>query len=210
MQICLILEGIALTQPKEEVKQEESKKAPKHVRDLLHYPGLMNFLLNYLKDMKNDTVQILISQETMTLIESFKVGLNELHKINEEQLKQLKESLVNEPGHEIYETLRDEPQEGFSFDILRDLLHAIVDVLSKKLPQDVNFNPQKLEQLTHKIKLIPIPKTVIVHTGVKTITRTNTKGNQSFEEVHQEKNTGEKAVVRIRIPRKKADEGAED
>ena len=136
MQLCLVLEGIARTQVKEEVKYEENKKAPKNIRDLLHIPGLMNFLLNYLKDMKNDTVQIQISQETQALIESFKANLNELHKLNEEQLKQVKESMINEPGHEIYGILRTEAEEygHFSFDILRDLIHAMVDILSKKLP----------------------------------------------------------------------------
>lgn len=71
--------------------------------------------------------------------------MNELHKLTDEQLKQLKDSLINDPGHEIFGQLRQEEHSNFSFDILRDLTHAIVDILSKKLPQEVNFNPQKLE-----------------------------------------------------------------
>ena len=60
LQIVLILEGIALTQHKEEQKHDD-KKPHKHVRDLLQNPGLLNFLLNYIKDMKNDTLAIQIS-----------------------------------------------------------------------------------------------------------------------------------------------------
>lgn len=32
--------------------------------------------------------------------------MGELHKLNDEQLKQLKESMINDPGHEIFNTLR--------------------------------------------------------------------------------------------------------
>ena len=61
MQLVYILEAIAQTQEKEEHKQEESKKPHKNIRDLLSSHGLINFLLNYIKDMKNDTLLIQIS-----------------------------------------------------------------------------------------------------------------------------------------------------
>ena len=79
----------------------------KSVRELLKNQGLMNFLLNYIKDMKNETLQILLSQETASLLESFKVQPNELHKLSDEQLIQVKNSMLENSGHSIYNTLRD-------------------------------------------------------------------------------------------------------
>jgi hypothetical protein len=71
----------------------------KHPSDLLTGPGLFNLLLNYIKDMKNDNLQILLSQEVLALLESFKVSPNELTKLNEEQLKKLKETILLSNGH---------------------------------------------------------------------------------------------------------------
>ena len=44
------------------------EQAPPHgkksARDLLVNPGFYNFLLNYIKDMKNDSFNVMISHET--------------------------------------------------------------------------------------------------------------------------------------------------
>lgn len=45
----------------------------------------ITFLLAYIKDLKNDSgLVIQVSQRVMTLLESFKVGLDALHKLNED------------------------------------------------------------------------------------------------------------------------------
>jgi hypothetical protein len=90
----------------------------------------------------------MISNNTVALLESFKVNLNELHKLNDEQLKQVKQSLIQSPGHSVYEDLRDSADFSgcsFDFEILSNLLLDIVDILARKLPQEVNFNNAKLE-----------------------------------------------------------------
>lgn len=38
------------------------------------------------------------------------------------------------------------------------MISNIVDILAKKLPADINFNPTKLDSVIHKIKLVPISK----------------------------------------------------
>jgi hypothetical protein len=94
-------------------------------------------------------------------------------------------------GHTIYNTLRDNPSfSRFSYDILSDTLSNIVDILAKKLPQEVNFNPAKLEAVIHKIKLVPIPRTVV-------------EEDFADERGLVQANTGERAIVRLRIPMKK-------
>ena len=59
-------------------------------------------MLNFIKDMKNDTLQMLVHQSTIDLLEQFKVNLNELHKLTDEQLHEVKESMINSSGHGIY------------------------------------------------------------------------------------------------------------
>jgi hypothetical protein len=58
--------------------------------------------------MKNDLFIIQISQQTSALLESFKINLNDLAKLNEEQVKLLKESMVNYPGHDIFNHMKDQ------------------------------------------------------------------------------------------------------
>jgi hypothetical protein len=58
MQLCLALQGLYYT-PLEEF-HEDGKKKDKSLKDLIKNPGLFNLMLNYIKDMKNDTMQILV------------------------------------------------------------------------------------------------------------------------------------------------------
>jgi len=45
----------------------------------------ITFLLAYIKELKNESgLVIQVSQRVMSLLESFKVGLNDLHKLNED------------------------------------------------------------------------------------------------------------------------------
>lgn len=38
------------------------------------------------------------------------------------------------------------------------MISNIVDILAKKLPSEINFNPSKLDSVVHKIRLVTIPK----------------------------------------------------
>lgn len=51
MQICLALQGILYTALPE---GEEDKKKDKSVKDLLNNPNLLNVMLNFIKEMKNE------------------------------------------------------------------------------------------------------------------------------------------------------------
>jgi hypothetical protein len=94
----------------------------------------------------------------------------------------------------------DMPVIPFDNSILQDMLSNLVDILAKKLPADISFNPSKLDSVIHKIKLVPIPKGVY---------------EQDVEEdpdrgiVAAQKNTGEKALVKINIPMKRVEEEEE-
>lgn len=82
-------------------KVEEDKPREKFVKDLLTQPHLTNVLLNVIKDLKNETLHILVSQHTVALLDSFKVSLSEFAKLTEEQLVLVKESLFKHSGHQV-------------------------------------------------------------------------------------------------------------
>jgi hypothetical protein len=58
MQLCLALQGIHYM-PLAELEPSD-KKHDKSLKDLTKNPGLFNLMLNYIKDMKNDSLQILV------------------------------------------------------------------------------------------------------------------------------------------------------
>ena len=70
----------------------------------------------------------------MQLLESFKVNLNEIHKLTEEQLKHFKQVFIDHPGHFIIDDLRKDKVEAFDQEISNHLISSILDILSKKLP----------------------------------------------------------------------------
>ena len=83
MQICLTLAGVQFSFDDHSLEHSVDEKK-KRVLELLKNPGLINFLINYIKEMKNETLHILLSHETTLLLETFKVQPNEIHKLSEE------------------------------------------------------------------------------------------------------------------------------
>jgi hypothetical protein len=92
--------------------------------------------------------------------------------------------MIKSSGHRIYNQLREDPNfTVFSYNILRDMIANVVDILAKKLPQDINFNSSKLESVIHKIKLVPISKNIIEEPTYAYTTRENEFGD--LEEVKE-------------------------
>ena len=61
MQLCLAFNGMLIHTQSEEPKKQFDEKKQKHVSELLKNPGLFNFMLSFIKEMKNETLQILLS-----------------------------------------------------------------------------------------------------------------------------------------------------
>lgn len=166
-----------------------AKPGKKHLGELLSGPGLYNFILNYIREMKNDLLTVLVQGQTLELLESLKVGLGDLHKLDENNIKAVKDSISSNIGYiSVNRVQSNDVTEATTYS-LTNFLKVIVDILSKKLPADVNFNNAKLEQVISKIKLISVPKTI--------------------REVPQiengewlDSNTNERAIVRLTIPHK--------
>lgn len=165
-----------------------------------------------MKDLKNESgLVIQISQHSLSLLESFRFGLTDLHKMNEDQLKQLKDCMLEHPGHLIFKKLL-RPQFNHNTveyeRIGRVLINHIVDIAAKKLPVDLPFSNKQLETIVQKIKFFPVPRHVIDDTIYKeeTIQDSPNHPPQTVRTLVQEKNTNERAFVRLRVPRKRIEE----
>ena len=88
-----------------EVQHYEPVPNKKFARDLVSGSGLFTLMLTLIKDLKNENLHILVSQETVALLESFKANLSDWSRLNEEQLKQIKQSMIDHPGHFLYKKL---------------------------------------------------------------------------------------------------------
>jgi len=147
--------------PDEPPKSGDHKaQAKKTLKDLLTNAGLFSFVLNFFKEMKLDSFVVTISKESAALLESFKVS--ELHKLNEEQLKAFKQSVVQAPGHPVFQGLRDGDYRGLGLeaDTVFVLLEMLVDIAAKKIPSEVNFAATKVDSVAQKVRLVAVPKHV--------------------------------------------------
>ncbi len=86
MQLAIIMKTVQDHSEKQQTEGPVSERTQnkKSLKDLISRSGLFNFMLNYLKDMRNDSLSIMISHDTAAYLEQAKVGLNEIHKLSEE------------------------------------------------------------------------------------------------------------------------------
>jgi hypothetical protein len=144
-------------------------------------------------------------------LETFKFGLDQLPKYNEEQLKSLKESIAETPGHFIFRRLRDPAfnTSGYNYNqSAHAVVSALLDIASKKIQVDHPYSNKQLEQIIQKVKFFPLPKTVVPLTVYKEEMVQDTPDGKPYasKQLVQEKNTKERAIVRMRVPRIKVEE----
>ena len=82
----------------------------------------------------------------------------------------------------------------------------LIDIACKKLPADLPFSNKQVDQIIQKVKLVPVPKSVVN----ETVYKEETIEGQVVRTVVAEKNTNERAIVRIRVPRKRIEEDVVD
>lgn len=146
------------------------------------------------------------------MLESFKFGLSDLHKLNEDQLKQLKDCILEHPGHFIFRKLLRLPFNSGNLveyeKIGRIIISAIIDVAAKKFPGDLPYSNKQLDQIIQKIKFVAVPKNIIDETVYSEEIVNDGPGYppRTVRTLVQEKNTNERAFVRLRVPRRRVEE----
>jgi hypothetical protein len=143
--------------------------------------------------------------------------LDQLHKLSDEQLKQFKDCVVEHSGHFILRRLHaagpSSDKSTLNYHRLAPIaISALVDLAAKKAPADLPFSNKQVDQLIQKIKFVAVPKTVVNDHIYKeeTVQESPEAEPHIVRTLVQEKNTTERAIVRMRVPRKKVDINGEE
>ena len=180
--------------------KQDALKNPRHPRELLLENFFIPFMAQVIKDLKCEEMRYMMSPELDALVQTFKLPKNsnndfEFNRMNPEQYMAFKHAFVEE---RMYNPIFKANKGYKAMDLI---LNAICMILCGKLPKNVvSFGTSNLAS---KIKLVRAPP------GIETVSRIqiekvaptpeNPKGEQ---EVTIEKNTNEKAVVRILVPKR--------
>lgn len=149
----------------------------------------MPFLMHYLKDMKNESIEILIHEECDTFLKTLEMSADDLSHLTDEDLIKFKEIFNSKRMSQFHQGT------GKMMDTLYDYL---IDILAKRVPvEGVNV---KVEQIMHKIKLVSVPDDVILTDRVEKVKVTNEEGVEVEQEVEKKKNTNEEGLIIINVP----------
>lgn len=198
MQIYLVLEEFMNKYPqglknymekKIQNDDEDYFTKPNNLRELLLPEHLMPFLMQYLKDMKNEAIELMITQECLDFLNELEISTDDLSSLSDEDLVKFKEMFNGKRMSQFHQGV------GKMMDTLYDYL---IDILAKRVPvEGVNV---KVEQIMSKIKLIPVPEDVILEDTVVKEKVTNEEGVEEEKEVEKKKNVIEGGVIILTVP----------
>ena len=123
---------------------------PNNPSELLLPEHLMPFLMHYIKDMKNESIDILLHPHCVQFLEEQGCELDDISVMDDEQLIAFKEI----HGKNIMS--KSHKNRGKIMDRLYDYL---IDIMAKKVPTD-NVTV-KIDQIHHKVKFVTMPDDVV-------------------------------------------------
>lgn len=162
---------------------------PNNPSELLLPEHLMPFLMHYLKDMKNDSIDILLHPICVQFLEQNNTELDDLSTLDDEQLIAFKEL------HTKQIMAKSHRDRGKMMDRLYDYL---IDILAKKVPTD-NVTV-KIDQIHHKVKFVTMPDDVVEEDFEQKITEEAKEGEEQKEPqvIHRKKNINDVAVLLLK------------
>jgi hypothetical protein len=63
----------------------------------------------------------------------------------------------------VFEWIKNDPNYqtvGVNYSLIEQLSGVLADIAAKRLPPEVAFNQNKLDQVANKIKFVPVPKSI--------------------------------------------------
>mmetsp|Transcript_20842 Transcript_20842/g.28764 ORF Transcript_20842/g.28764 Transcript_20842/m.28764 type:complete len:221 (-) Transcript_20842:241-903(-) len=144
--------------------------------------------MQYLKDMRNDQISIMMSQQLQDFLAECKVAPNELYKLQGEQLTMFRHILVEQRNHH-EQYCKNSP-------LMDKLLSIICLIVTRKVP--VDCAPFKVELISSKIKFVSPPADINREDRTEQ-GKPNEEGQTELVKIT--KNTNERALVRVCIPK---------
>merc|ERR1719272_1985879 len=155
----------------------------------------MIFLMKYVKDMKNECIELLLHPLVFNYLESCNVNEEDLSKFDDDQLLKFKELFMANK-------VKGYKNCGKTMDSLLDIM---IDIAAKRVPSD---NTQvKPEQIRDKVRFVPYPDGVVEETYFDEVPRSGEDGGEPvLEKVKYEGNVNFTALMYLKVPQREQEE----
>ncbi len=131
---------------------------PNNLRELMLPDYLMPFLMSYLKEMKNESIEIIIHPVCKKFLQDRKCPLNDFSSLTDEDIINLKELFFDNRVSKFHKDTGK---------MMETLYDYFIDILNRRVP--VDGTNVKVDQIINKIKLIEIPEDIILENGFETV-----------------------------------------
>ena len=98
---------------------------PNNPKELLQVEHIVPFLMQYLKDMKNEYIEILMNSESAKFLKTMECSFDDLSDLSDEQLMTFKESFKQNRMSKFH---RNQSKQ------MTLLYDTVIDILSKRVP----------------------------------------------------------------------------
>jgi hypothetical protein len=198
MQMYLIFEDILNRYPqglknymekKIQNDDEDYFTKPNNLRELLLPEHLMPFLMHYLKDMKNEYIEIVLHEDCKEFLNGLNVPYDDLSGMSDDDLLRFKELFNANRMSEFHLGT------GKMMDTLYDYL---IDILAKRVPvEGVNV---KVDQIMPRIRLTPVPDNIFLQDQIVKEKVVNEDGVEVEHEVEKKRNDKTHALIVLSVP----------
>jgi len=183
-------------QKKIEGTDEEYFSRPNNLRELTVQEHLTVFIMKYIKDMKNECIEILLHPLIFNFIESCNVNEEDLSRLDDEQVLKFKELFMANKVKGLKNC-------GKTMDSILDIM---IDIATKRVPSD---NTQvKPEQIRDKVRFVPYPEGVIEDNYEDEVPKAGGEEGAEpiMEKVKYESNVDFKAMMFLKVPQREQEE----
>lgn len=140
---------------------EEAEKQKEKLRAFLTLDGITNFLHYFLKESKFDSVTFQVSQKMVHFLQGHKLSLTEVYKLTEEHVGEFKKIFRAFEGDVVMRDISENiAAHGVNKEVLDLVLDGFVEILLRKNPASGQLNQQKVDQLSHKVKLLALSEDI--------------------------------------------------
>lgn len=158
--------------------EDEYLLKPNNPRELLQQEHLTVFLMAYLKDMKNESIDLSIHPLCIKYLDNLECPLDDLSALTDEELIQFKDLYL------------DNIPKSYSnkSDVIETLIGILINIIAKRVP--VDNTSVKIDHIHHKVRFVPLPEGIIEEDYEETIVIPGEEGEEArTETIQHTKNT---------------------
>lgn len=161
---------------------------PNNARELILPDHLEPFIMQYIKDMKNEGIEIMISPACLKFLTDLDCPLEDLSQLTDDEVMKFKE---------MFQANRISKSHKGLTKTMDTLFDYMIDILSKRVPiENVSV---KVEQIIGKIRLVEVPDHLVLQDCTETVT-VEKDGVKVEEKVEKKRNTNERALLLVKVP----------